>query len=138
MSSNNTGRPTVMDEVTVQKLEQALRDGFSVERACYLSGVGRSTFYDHCNSDSDFADKMYLAQEWATERAKQVVIQAIDDGNLKAAQWWLERKAHQEFGAKLATQPKLESDVFTKRTPDEVYDLMERSIKALNEADVVV
>jgi hypothetical protein len=127
-----------MTEATVQKLEQALCDGFSVERACYLSGIGRSTFYDHFNSDLEFADKMSLAQEWATERAKQVVIQAIDDGNLKAAQWWLERKANKEFGAKLASEPQPESDIFTKRTADEVYDLMERSIKALNEADVVV
>ena len=136
--SNQTGRPTVMTEATVQKLEQALQDGFSVERACYLSGVGRSTFYDHCNGNPGFADKMCLAQEWATERAKQVVIQAIDSGNLKAAQWWLERKAYREFGTKLAVQPQPEPNVFTKRTPDEVYDLMERSIKALNEADVVV
>lgn len=133
-----TGRPTVMTEAAVQKLEQALQEGFSVERACYLSGVGRSTFYDHYNSNPDFADKMCLAQDWATERAKQIVIQAIDGGNLKAAQWWLERKAHREFGAKLAVQEKPEPNVFTKRTPDEVYDLMERSIKALNEADVVV
>jgi hypothetical protein len=136
--SNQTGRPTVMTDETVQKLEQALQDGFSVERACYLSGVGRSTFYDHSNGNPDFADKMYLAQEWATERAKQVTIQAIDGGNVKAAQWWLERKAHQEFGAKLAVQPQPESDIFTKRTPDEVYDLMERSIKALSETDFVV
>ena len=54
--SNQTGRPTVMTESTVQKLEQALRDGFSVERACYVSGVGRSTFYEHYNSDLEFKE----------------------------------------------------------------------------------
>ncbi len=96
---NMTGRPTVITKATVQKLEQALRDGFSVEMACYVSGVSRSTYYNHLANDTDFLDKMTLAQSWATERAKQVVIQAIEKGDLKAAQWWLERKLRAEFSA---------------------------------------
>jgi hypothetical protein len=67
--------------------------------ACHISGVGRSTYYQHLNSDPDFADKMALAQDWTTQRAKQVVAQAIDKGDLKAAQWWLERRARAEFAA---------------------------------------
>jgi hypothetical protein len=97
MSNNPTGRPTVMTKASVQKLEHALRDGFSVERACSLSGISRSTYYTHLQTDTDFMNKMELSQSWATERAKQVVIQAIDKGNLKAAQWWLERKSKAEF-----------------------------------------
>lgn len=58
MTQKPTGRPTVITKATVQKLETALRDGFSVEMACHVSGVGRSTYYQHLNSDPDFADKM--------------------------------------------------------------------------------
>lgn len=88
-----------MTKTAVQKLEAALRDGFSVEMACHVSGVGRSTYYQHLQSDPDFADKMTLAQDWTTQRAKQVVAQAVDKGDLKAAQWWLERRARAEFAA---------------------------------------
>jgi arylamine N-acetyltransferase len=101
MSNNSTGRPTVINKATVQKLEQALKDGFSVARACSLSGISRSTYYAHLQTDTDFMDKMELSQAWATERAKQVVIQAIDKGDLKAAQWWLERKSRSEFSNNL-------------------------------------
>ncbi len=78
----------MMTAATVSKLEAALKDGFSVEMACHVSGVGRSTYYQHLRSDSDFADKMALVQDWTTQRAKQVVAQAVDNGDLKAAQWW--------------------------------------------------
>jgi len=101
MSNNPNGRPTVITKSTVQILEQALRDGFSIEMACHVSGISRSTYYAHLQTDADFMNKMTLAQEWATQRAKQVVIQAIDKGDLKAAQWWLERKSRSEFSNNL-------------------------------------
>ncbi|HEY4963568.1 MAG TPA: hypothetical protein VIH90_02620 [Candidatus Saccharimonadales bacterium] len=97
MSIKQVGRPTVITKITVQKLEQALRDGFTVERACSLSGISRSTYYAHLHTDTTFMNKMELSQSWATERAKQVVIQEINKGNLKASQWWLERKLRAEF-----------------------------------------
>jgi len=88
-----------MTNATVQKLEAALRDGFSVEMACHVSGVSRSTYYGHLNSNPDFMDKMELARQWPTQRAKQVVVQAINNGDLAAAKWWLERKERAEFAA---------------------------------------
>jgi len=95
--SKQLGRPTVITKPTVLKLEQALKDGFSVEMACHVSCISRSTYYAHLQTDIEFSDKMTLAQDWATQRAKQVIVQAIDKGDLKAAQWWLERKSRAEF-----------------------------------------
>jgi hypothetical protein len=43
---------------------------------------------------------MRLAEEWCTFRARQVILQAIDGGDIKAAQWWLERKSKAEFASK--------------------------------------
>lgn len=110
MSKNIQGRPTVITKATVLKLEQALKDGFSIEMACYVSGISRSTYYAHLQSDIELSDKMTLAQEWATQRAKQVVVQAIDKGDLKAAQWWLERKSRAEFSSNSNLPARFESD----------------------------
>jgi hypothetical protein len=104
MTANPTGRPTVMTNATVQKLEAALRDGFNVEMACHVSGVGRSTYYQHLQSNPDFADKMALAHDWTTQRAKQVIGTAINNGDLPTAKWWLERKLRAEFAANPPTQ----------------------------------
>ena len=92
------GRPTVITQDTVRKLEQAFKDGLSVSEACFISGIGKRTFYDHKASDEDFAHKMELGKAYVTLRAKKVVVQAINDGNLTAAKWYLERKARNEFG----------------------------------------
>lgn len=96
--SNIGGRPKVISEATVRKLEQAFKDGLSVSEACFVSGIGRRTFYDHKASNADFARKMELAKAYVTLRAKKVVVQSINEGNLTAAKWYLERKARNEFG----------------------------------------
>jgi hypothetical protein len=72
----------------------------SVSAACYYSGVSRSTYYEYLATNKDFSDKMRMAEEWSTFRARQVILQAIDSGDIKAAQWWLERKSKAEFAQK--------------------------------------
>jgi len=83
--NNKPGRPTAITKLTVHKLEQALKDGFTIEMACYVSGISRSTYYAHLHTDVEFMNKMELSQSWSTERAKQIVIQEINKGNLKPA-----------------------------------------------------
>lgn len=94
------GRPPAIKEDTVRKLEASLGSGFSVTTACYFAGVSRSTYYEYLAMDKDFSDRMRLAEEWCTFRARQVILQAIDGGDIKAAQWWLERKSKTEFALK--------------------------------------
>jgi hypothetical protein len=91
------GRPSVINEDTVRKLEASLASGFGVSAACHYSGISTSTYYEHQALDKDFSDKMSLAEDWSTFRARQVILQAINNGDIKAAQWWLERKAKFEF-----------------------------------------
>jgi hypothetical protein len=91
-------RPTIITEDTVSKLEAAFRDGLSVSEACFVSAISRTAYYDRRAADDAFAYNMDLAKAWATIRAKKVVIQAIDRGDLSAAKWYLERKSKEEYG----------------------------------------
>lgn len=121
IQKTKAGRPTSITPATVSKLEQSLRDGFSVEMACHVSGISRSTYYAHLQADEDFSDKMALSQTWATERAKQVIIQAINAGDIKVCQWWLERRSRAEFGANPAisrTQPQTTSSPVSEQARD--------------------
>ena len=138
MSKKQPGRPTSMNQVTVQNLEQALKDGFSVEMACHVSGISRSTYYAHLQTDVEFMNKMELSQTWAAERAKQVVIQAIDKGNLKAAQWWLERKLRAEFSLNPPpfAQGNDDSDFVNQYfdgNQEKLLDFMSQTIEAMRE-----
>ena len=95
---SSIGRPTVLTENVVQKLEEALRNGFSVLTACHLSGVSLSTYYDHYDQNKEFSGKMIIAKLWITEQAKKIVIQAINSNDLSTAKWLLERRTRDEFG----------------------------------------
>lgn len=108
MSTKPIGRPTVMTKATVHKLEAALRDGFSVEMACHVSGVSRSAYYAQLERSPDFAHNMELSKQWVVERAKQVVAQAVAKGDLKASQWVLERRCRAEYAANPPAVPELE------------------------------
>jgi hypothetical protein len=91
------GRPACMDADTVRKLEAALATGFSITVACHVSGISRATFYEYKALDKDFSDKMKLAEEWSTYKARLTILKAIDNGDVAAARFWLTHKARAEF-----------------------------------------
>lgn len=97
IDNRKTGRPAIVTDEVVRKLEAALCSGFSVTAACSFSGISRSTYYEYYACEKDFSDKMRLAEEFSTFKARQVILNAINKGDIKAAQWWLERKARIEF-----------------------------------------
>lgn len=95
------GRPPVVNEEVVRKLEQALQNGFTVGKACELSSISTSTYYKYCEEDSAFSDKMTRAQEFACEVARQNVVNAIvQDKDVQTSRWYLERKARAEFSTR--------------------------------------
>jgi hypothetical protein len=68
---------------------------------------------------------------------KTIVTQAIDKGDLKAAQWWLERKSRTEFGAN--PSPRLEQqntpieDRYFGGDTEKFWNFISKTHKALQE-----
>lgn len=91
------GRPSVLTPEAVRKLEAALAAGFGVNAACYFSGVSRSVYYERKATDKEFSDKMRLAEEFSTYKARLTILRAIDNGDVAAAKFWLTHKARAEF-----------------------------------------
>lgn len=92
------GRPTVFDQDTVRKLEQAFAIGCTVEEACSVSGVSRSAYYKRLEDDEQFMDKMERARLFMIIQARHTVCNAIRRGDVKTSIWYLERKRRSEFG----------------------------------------
>ncbi|HSW75018.1 MAG TPA: hypothetical protein VLG16_04055 [Candidatus Saccharimonadales bacterium] len=97
LRTNKAGRPSVINEEIIRKLEITIASGMSISASCHFSGVSTSTFYEHKALDKEFADRMRWAEEYATFRARQVILQAIDNGDISCAKFWLERKSRLEF-----------------------------------------
>lgn len=99
-TKTKTGRPSKMTEATLQKLEHGFAQGLTDREACLYAGVCLSTLYNYCNLHPDFLEQKELLKEQPKIAAKFVVVQAIESGDLKAAQWYLERRAKDEFSTK--------------------------------------
>lgn len=104
VESHSVGRPRTINESDVRKLVELFKKGHSVATACTISGVPRSTYYDELNRNEEFSDRMQAAQEVLTYRATQIVAMSIGKGNLKTAQWWLDRQDRLAYHAQQAAE----------------------------------
>ena len=101
---NKEGRPTIVTEEVVRKLESILQLGVNDTTACQYAKISRDTFYDHLKNDPHFSDRIQSAKDLVTIAAGQVVTNDIvQNRDVTSAKWWLERKTPDEFGDKKIT-----------------------------------
>lgn len=106
-TKSKRGRPSKFTPEVVTKLLAAFRMAFNDTEAALYAGISRKTFYDYINEHPDFRNKVRRAKIEPNIKAKEVVVNAINSGDLRASQWWLERKAANEF----STKPQLEPEI---------------------------
>jgi hypothetical protein len=89
---SKSGRPKVTDKPDVVSLLMAsFQNGLTVRQACIQSGISHEAYYRRLREDSEFADKMYFAQQSVVMQAKKNVIQAIKKGDIKTSIWLLNK-----------------------------------------------
>lgn len=94
------GRPSVMTDSVVGKLEQAFMHDCTVEEACVYAGIHKDTYYEFCKQYPEFPDRVAALRCYPTLVAKRTVINAILNGNTRLAWKYLERKLPQEFSSR--------------------------------------
>ena len=100
MSENKVGRPTVMTEDVLQKLEYAFMRGLSDVEACVYADICPATLYNYCNDNPDFLERKAVLKEHTKAQAKLNVAEAIEKKDVDVSKWYLERKAKDEFSTK--------------------------------------
>lgn len=115
-TKSKRGRPSKFTPEVVTKLLAAFNLGYNDTEAALYAGISRKTFYDYINERPDFRNKINRAKIAPIIKAKEVVVNALNSGDVNAAKWWLERKAANEF----STKPRPEPDV-----PDELSEHIE-------------
>lgn len=92
------GRPTVMTQLLVNKLEEIFAIGGTDEEACLYAGISRQTLYDYQTKNPEYLDRKELLKENPFLKARRTIFQALN--NPKDAQWYMERKKKKEFTQK--------------------------------------
>lgn len=72
---------------------------------------------------------MDKAQQEPTVKAKQLLVDAINSGDLGVAKWWLERKEPQEF----ALNRKVEPEPVPPEPENQLKDLTDEQLISLDE-----
>lgn len=100
------GRPTVMTEEVIRKLEDGFLKGMTDREACLYADISSSTFYKFCQENPDFSERKEELRDNVKMRARINVAEAIVGGDKPLSQWYLERKAKDEFSGRTETTGK--------------------------------
>lgn len=96
---NKGGRPTVMTDSVVVKLEHAFAIDCTVEEACSYAEISRDAFYDYLKKYPKFSDRIAELRLKPILKARQTVVKSLGDTN--SAYKYLSKKARKEFGDNL-------------------------------------
>lgn len=96
--NSDIGRPTVMTDVVLSKLETAFAIGASDKEACIFAGIAEKTLYRYQAANEDFRQRKALLKTTPILKARENVITELKKGDKQTSQWYLEKKVRDEFG----------------------------------------
>lgn len=92
---SNVGRPTIFNEVTLQKLEQGFKIGLTDTEACAYADIAPASLYNYQKENPEYLEQKNKWKQNPIAKAKYTIFNNLDD--VKTAQWYLEKKCGNEF-----------------------------------------
>jgi len=89
------GRPTVMTEETVNKLEEIFAIGGTDEEACLFANISRQTLYDYQKKNPKYIDRKEQLKQNPFLKARRTIVSSLDKP-LHAFEY-MKRKKKDEF-----------------------------------------
>lgn len=93
------GRPTVMTEDVLHKLEEAFALGCTDLEACLYADISKTVLYNYQKEHPEFVERKEELKEKPVLKARTTVVKSLDDPN--HAFKYLERKKRGEFGQQI-------------------------------------
>lgn len=120
IQKNVNGRPTVITDECVKKLEDMLRLGCTDKASCAYAEISRESFYNRIQKDDTFRDRMENARNYAIIASRQIIIQKIlKEKDPEYAKWYLEKHDVKTSGVQQSTQVNIFQDLKEKYTKKE-------------------
>ena len=105
VTKREPGRPTLCTPEMVDALVVRVRAGVPIKRAVGAIGISESAFYKWMERGEagespyvELMERVTRARNQTAAAMAEVVVQAGLDGDVKAAQWYLERRDPQHWG----------------------------------------
>ena len=130
------GRPTIIDEITLQKLECAYSNDATDEQACFLANISPQTLYNYQKEHPEFIERKQALKSMVTYQAKSNLKELIfsqekelEKERIEASKWILPKKEKGEYserteltgkdGKDLIVQPINYADTTSIQVPTE-------------------
>ncbi len=113
-----------------QDLSYAFGMGCAIAEACIHAGISETTYYRWCKEDTALRDRFSKQKQRQVLRARVVIADALNDGDLPTAKWYLERKRSKEFSTtvnqEVEANVKATVDVTAPEIIKAIDDLMDK------------
>ncbi len=93
---SNAGRPTVITENTLFKLEEAFAIGATDTEACFFADISTAALYSYQRENPEYINRKEALKDSLVLKARNTI--AKDMPNPGTSKWYLERKRKDEFG----------------------------------------
>ncbi len=127
----NVGRPTKITPDILRKLEDAFSNGLPDREACFYAGIANSTLYLYQARNPEFSERKQALRLHPNIAARKAIVAAL--GDVRVAQWWLEKKVSNEFGAKAKLEINGRVKTYNSPVVQVVKDDMQVAVKNFNE-----
>jgi len=104
---NSVGRPTVMTENVLAKLEEAFLIGCSDLEACLVADISKDALYDYQTKHPEFTERKELLKQNPILAARRSAFRGFAEDHAHALKF-LERKKRDEFSLKTEQDIKVE------------------------------
>ena len=106
MAKNVGGRPSVMTKEVLGKLDYAFTKGLTDQQACDYVGIHKDSLYEYGKKNPGYSDRKEALKTNLPIRAKILLAESIENGNVNDAKWLLERKLKEEFSTRIEATAK--------------------------------
>ncbi len=135
ITKGKAGRPTKMTDEVVKKLVACFSNGFSDQLACDHVGIDKVTLYNYCDKNPEFSTIKERLKKNPVAAATLNIVKAIDNGDVKASQWYLERKCKDEFSIRTEVDNKEQAVKKVFITEEEAKACDDHIMQVINSKD---
>lgn len=97
---SDVGRPTVMTDDVIAKLEDAFSVGATDKEAIFVANISKDAFYDYCKLHPEFTERKEALKDMPKYKARKNIVNKINEGDVSTSQWYAERKVKEEFSTR--------------------------------------
>lgn len=101
LTGGKPGAPTKYTPERIQKMCDLIASGATKSCAQQMAGIGESTFIAWYNTKPEFKERIDTAEAMAEARYQAIVAKCANDGDWKAAAWWLARRRKKDYAERV-------------------------------------